>query len=76
MQFHIFTGIFTIIIYIYLRYNKEEYNGDYSIYAIIIPILLYSYSYLNENKISKIENMSSESSLSLMTEIYPISSSI
>lgn len=75
MQFHIFTVIFTVIIYIYLRYNKEEYKGDYSIYAIIVPILLYSYNYFTENKIKNIESVVNTSVIesTLMTDTYPMS---
>lgn len=70
MQFHIFTIIFTIIIYIYLRYNKEQYNGDYSIYSLIIPILLYSYNYINSEEKISIVNLKEPT---LMTETYPMS---
>lgn len=77
MQFHIFTAIFTCIIFVYLRYNKEQYNGDYSMYALIVPILLYSYSYFSENKIKSVESVISVSVVepTLMTDTYPMSSS-
>lgn len=77
MQFHIFTAIFTCVIFVYLRYNKEQYNGDYSMYAVIVPILLYSYTYFNENKIKTIESVGTASIVepTLMTETYPMSSS-
>lgn len=78
MQFHIFTAIFTCIVFIYLRYNKEEYKGDYSMYAIIVPILLYTYNYFSENKIKNIESNLKNASIiepTLMTETYPMSSS-
>lgn len=77
MQFHIFTAIFTCVVFVYLKYNKEEYNGDYSIYSIILPILLYSYTYFSENKIKNIEDVISASirEPTLMTDTYPMSSS-
>jgi hypothetical protein len=83
MQFHIFTAIITCVVFIYLRYNKEEYNGDYSMYAVILPILLYSYTYFNKNTIKSIESIESIKSVgsgsvvepTLMTETYPMSSS-
>lgn len=77
MQFHIFTAIFTCVVFIYLRYNKEQYNGDYSMYAIVLPILLYSYTYFSENKIKNVESIISASirEPTLMTDTYPMSSS-
>lgn len=76
MQFHIFTAIFTCIVFIYLRYNKQQYKGDYSLYAIIVPILLYTYNYFSVNK-KNVESVISESvkELTLMSETYPMSSS-
>lgn len=78
MQFHIFTISFTIIIYVYLRYNKEHYNGDYSMYSLIIPILLYSYNYININSdisdVSVVDVItSSVKEPTLMTDTYPMS---
>jgi hypothetical protein len=77
MQFHIFTAIITCVVFVYLRYNKEQYKGDYSMYAIIVPILLYSYTYFSENKIKSIESVTGGSVVepTLMTETYPMSSS-
>lgn len=80
MQFHIFTAIFTCVVFVYLRYNKEQYKGDYSMYALIVPILLYSYTYFSENKsinFKSIESVTGGSVVepTLMTETYPMSSS-
>lgn len=77
MQFHIFTAIFTCVVFVYLRYNKEQYKGDYSMYAIIVPILLYSYTYFSENKSTNIKSIGTASVVepTLMTETYPMSSS-
>ena len=75
MQFHIFTISFTIIIYVYLRYNKEHYNGDYSMYSLIIPILLYSYNYININSdVSVVDAITASfKEPTLMTDTYPMS---
>jgi len=73
MQFHIFTITFTIIIYMYLRYNKEHYNGDYSMYSLIIPILLYSYNYININSDVIDVITTSVKEPTLMTDTYPMS---
>ena len=77
MQFHIFTAIITCVVFVYLRYNKEQYKGDYSMYALIVPILLYSYTYFSENKSKTIESVGTASVVepTLMTETYPMSSS-
>lgn len=86
MQFHIFTAIFTCVVFVYLKYNKEQYDGDYSLYAVIIPILLYGYNYnYNYNYqsndlrggIKNVESIVNSSILepSLMTDTYPMSSS-
>ena len=79
MQFHIFTITFTIIIYVYLRYNKEHYNADYSMYSLIIPILLYSYKYININSdvrsdVSVVDAITASfKEPTLMTDTYPMS---
>ena len=69
MEFHIFTSILTIIIYIILKYNN--YNNVW--YAIFIPILLYSYKFFFINA-SIINTTSDTLSSTLMLEPYPTSS--
>ena len=75
MEFHIFTAVLTVVIYLILRYR----NQDNELYAITVPILLYGYKFfftnntlINNNTLTS--NSTDISTIGLMTAPYPSSS--
>jgi len=76
MEFHIFTAVLTVVVYLILRYR----NQDNEWYAITVPILLYGYKFFFTNNLTTIQNNLSvpstgtDTSVGLMTAPYPSSS--
>lgn len=73
MEFHIFTAVLTVVIYLILRYR----NQDNEWYSITVPILLYGYKFFFTN--NKLTNTltgtdTDISTIGLMTALYPSSS--
>lgn len=75
MQFHIFTAVLTVVIYLILRYR----NQDNEWYAITVPILLYGYKFVFTNStltntLTNTATNTDASTIGLMTAPYPSSS--
>ena len=70
MEFHIFTAVLTVTMFIILKYRGYDNEN----YAISIPILLYSYRFFFANQTSTITLTPSSISSELMLDPYPTSS--